>query len=322
MKQRPQYLLEALVHAGHPLFFVDPRLSENTIDSGGVSQVKSLAPVPDRGVILYTHFAPTSPLIDRFEEAVVIYDILDDLSIYDADEVDLPPKLRVQHHHPTMMEVADVVITSNRVLLGRHSAERNDVLLVENGVDLDLFHPPRPSPARSQHVIGYHGAVASWFDFDLVGALALARPELTVKIVGPVDDRVASAASQLERLENVEFIPQMPVARVAEVVRSFDVGLIPFVIDEMTQGVTPLKMYEYLASGVPVLATAIPACVEEPNVTVINDIGQLPDLADAALEIGPEERSALRTASLDASWERRIEPLLDRLDELQLRSTP
>ncbi|MFQ5523986.1 MAG: glycosyltransferase [Acidimicrobiia bacterium] len=149
--------------------------------------------------------------------------------------------------------------------------------------------------------------------------MASRRPELNFVLVGPVDDRVADEAAALGRLSNVTLHPAQPAEKVASFVRGFDVGLIPFVVDEMTRGVTPLKMFEYLASGVPVVATPLPACVDHPAVETASEPGSFAALIAAAVKMVPEQRSSLRHAAEDASWERRLQPLLDRLDALGLR---
>ncbi|MFQ5523987.1 MAG: hypothetical protein ACE5F5_10460 [Acidimicrobiia bacterium] len=148
MKQRPQYLLEAFARAGHEVWFVDPRLKTPRTTTSGVHLVPSLRPTPRSDVIVYTHFAPTRTLLANYPRAAVVYDLLDDLSIYDPDETHLPQHRRVRYHHRDLVADADVVIVSSPVLAERHRAEREDLILVENGVDLYLFTPEGPRPAE------------------------------------------------------------------------------------------------------------------------------------------------------------------------------
>jgi hypothetical protein len=146
MRQRPQYLLAAFAEAGYSVYFVDPRETRSRRQEG-IRIVPSIRQVPAGGVILYVHFAPLRHLFQRFEDAVVIYDLLDDLSIYDAAEDGLPPERRVTAHHPHVMQEAAIVMVSNEVLLQRHRPEREDLILVPNGVDPDRFATARPRPA-------------------------------------------------------------------------------------------------------------------------------------------------------------------------------
>ena len=318
MKQRPQYLLEALARAGHEVWFVDPRLGEEEHRRPGIRLVGSLGPTPRSDVILYTHFAPTRTLIELYEGPAVVYDILDDLSIYDPAEKGVPDELKVRRHHGPLVADADVVITSSPFLEEKHSAERKDLLLVENGVDLELFSPGPLVPA-DRPVVGYHGAIAPWFDFALVDQLARSRPGYTVKLIGPVRLEVSEAMERLLRLPNVSHLGEQPADSIAEFVRSFDVGLIPFLVDEMTSGVSPLKLYEYLACLVPVVSTPLPASVAHPAVRVAANPGEFTGQVDAAVAMGSEERAALHGHAETASWDQRVAPLLERLDSLGLR---
>jgi glycosyltransferase involved in cell wall biosynthesis len=322
MKQRPQYLLEALAAAGHVVWFIDPRLGEERIAGERIHLVPSIRPTPGSGVIVYTHFAPTQTLIDRFTDTVVVYDLLDDLAIYEPNEEGLPAERTVKHHHRPLVEEADVVLASNPILADRHRSEREDLLLVENGVDLDRFTPEGPVAGSlpEGRIVGYHGAVAPWFDFDLFTAVAELRPDLTFVLVGPIDPEVEDRADKLARLPNVTLLPAQSSEKIAEFVRGFSVGILPFVIDEMTEAVTPLKMYEYLACGVPMVATPLPACEREEMVQTAHDPASFAARVDEALLVTAAERQELRNHARTASWDRRVAPLLDRLESLGLRS--
>jgi glycosyltransferase involved in cell wall biosynthesis len=227
----------------------------------------------------------------------------------------------VRHHHGPLIEEADVVIVSNPVLAERHRSERPDLILVENGVDLARFFPSGPVAGSlpDGKVVGFHGAVAPWFDFELVATTAGLRPGLDFVMVGPIDPEVEDEAERLDRLSNVTFLPSQPSDRIADFVRGFDVGILPFVVDDMTEAVTPLKMYEYLASAVPVVATPLPACVDHPAVATASDPDGFAALIDDALAMSVEKRQTLGAHAGRAAWEERIRPLLDRLDEAGLR---
>lgn len=322
MKQRPQYLLEALAAAGHEVWFIDPRLREPRNVGERVHLVSSIRSAPASGVILYTHFAPTQTLVDRFADRVVVYDLLDDLAIYEPNERGMPLERTVRHHHQPLVDGADVVIVSNSVLANRHRSERDDLLVVENGVDLARFTPNGPiAPSLpADPVVGFHGALAPWLDFDLVASVARLRPGLSFVFVGPVDPEVKDQAAALAELPNVTLIPAQSSATIAGFVRGFSVGILPFVVDKMTEAVTPLKMYEYLACEVPMVATPLPACVREAAVSTASEAPSFAAAIDAALDLGPGDRENLRRRAEAASWERRIEPLLARLEGLGLRS--
>ena len=321
MRQRPQYLMSAFARSGHPVYFVDNTERGGRIEDG-VTIWRSLRDVPRSGVIIYIHFAPLRHLIDNFEDAVVIYDILDDLSIYDADEQGLPERRKVRSHHPHLVETADVVIVSNRILAERHRSERPDLIEVGNGVDLELFGAPAdrpedmPAPDPEHPIVGYHGMISVWFDFDLLEAVMTERPDWRFVLVGPVSPEVADRLETLRARPNLTLIGEQPSAAIPGYVQGFDVGVIWFQLNRMTEGVTPLKMYEYLAAGVPCVATPLPACVDEDEVETAADADAMVAAIERALKADPE---SLRSVASAHSWEENLRPVLDRLDELGLR---
>ena len=325
MRQRPQYLLEAFANAGHPVFFVDPRESSATVRDG-VTIVPDLRSVPGSGVILYVHFAPLRVLFDHFDDPVVVYDLLDDLSIYDADEGGVPVERRVATHHPAVVSRADLMLVSNATLFERHRAERSDLVLVENGVDLDRFRAersrPEDLPTGDRPIVGYHGAIAPWLDYELIAEVAAALADHEFVFVGPVEDRAAGPAEALGRLSNVHLVGERSPDNMPAYVQAFDVSIIPFVVDGMTVGVSPLKMYESLATGTPVVATELPSCVAEPAVSTASDAAGFAVAIVAATEshTDPTWLAKADRSAVAADWKSRLTPVLERLEREELRT--
>lgn len=328
MRQRPQYVIAAFAAAGHDAYFVDPR-EPAVREHDGVRIVPSLDHVPRSGVVAYVHFAPAGEMVQRFEDAVVVYDILDDLTIYEPDEVGMPFDRRVAHHHPGMMETAAVVTASAPTLVERHERERSDIVLVENGVDIDRFSAPAPRPTDvpppqpGTPLVGYHGAIAPWFDFDLMKRLVVELPDHRFLFVGPVDPAVVGAAEELFAAPNVAYVSERPSDDIPAYVHAFDIGIIPFQVNRMTEGVSPLKMFEYMAAGKPVVATPLPTCVAHPLVRTASDCGSFGAAIRAALAADREETERLaRSAAAEASWVRRVDAIRKALQDKGLLRVP
>jgi glycosyltransferase involved in cell wall biosynthesis len=326
MRQRPQFMLSAFARAGHDVYFIDPREPEER-QADGVYIVPSVKFVPRSHVILYVHFAPLSAMFDNFEDPVIVYDILDDLTIYDADEIGMPEERRVRSHHPGVIDRADIVLASAPTLLNKYEPERPDILLVENGVEPTRFRDdlavPEALSTIAKPIVGYHGAVARWFDFDLFEAVAGSLPEYEFVIVGPVDDDARDRVRSFSSLPNVHIIGAVPSDDIPNYVASFDVGIIPFVVDELTRGVSPLKMYEYLAARVPVVATPLPVCEAHPVVRTAST----PETFASEVRAAFEGRSdafyeAADIAADEASWDNRISSVRLELDARQLLAVP
>ncbi len=133
------------------------------------------------------------------------------------------------------------------------------VEVIGNGVDFAAFRSAaaaRPPAFDGDGVrVGYLGAIAPWFDFELVGAAARARPSWTFNLVGPVMGGVEVDLAALLMLGNVRHHPAVSHERVPEILLEFTVGMIPFRKTPLTAGVNPNKLYEYLAVGLPTVAT-------------------------------------------------------------------
>jgi len=325
MQQRPQYLMKAFAAAGHPVYFVDPSGAEPRI-MDGVQVVPSLASVPGRHAILYVHFAPLRGLFDRFEDPVIVYDIYDDLSIFEADEVDLPDERRVGSHHTEVLDRADLVLVSHPLIADRHGGEVRDLLIIENGVDPENFSKDsdRPSdfPVTNGPVVGYHGMLSHWFDFDMLEAVAQLRPDWAFVLVGPHDSRVADRVKALEALPNISLVGERRSDEIASYVRQFDVGAIWFQVNDLTRAVNPLKMYEYLAAGIPVVATPLPACADRVGVRTAGDPASFVFALSQAVEVDAADPASLIEEAERASWDRRLAPALEWLDERGLRRVP
>jgi GT2 family glycosyltransferase len=129
---------------------------------------------------------------------------------------------------------------------------------VRNGCDPKHF---RDAPEqvhrdpRGRRTIGYYGAIAEWFDVNLVRSVARAHPDARVLLVG--NDTVA-AKDQLSDCPNVEFTGEVPYAQLPAYLHAFDVCLLPFKVVPLTLATNPVKVYEYLAAGKPVVAVDLP----------------------------------------------------------------
>ncbi len=325
LHERPHFLVETFAAAGHPAYFVDPRSSGKQTD-GDLHVVPTLESVPGKNVIIYTHFPKTRDLIDRFENPVVVYDILDDVSMYDLHEAGLPDEQRASHHHAALVETADVVIASNPILVDRHRQERDDIMLVENGVNVARFSRPAPRPADLPDgiVIGYHGSVQPWFDFALLQGVAVARPDWGFIVVGPVNPGAADDAARVGGLANVTFLGARPPSSMPAYAQAFDVGALWRVVDHMTAGMTPLKLNEYLAAGTPVVSPPLPASEAAPAVLTATDTEGMIDAIEQALRRRNDSawQTLAASTAADADWSRRIDPLLRRLEADGVRWVP
>src|SRR5947209_11738582 len=199
---------------------------------------------------------------------------------------------------------ADLVITTSETLCRDRRRWNPNTHWVPNGADVEHFaqHAPPAAELRdlARPVIGFVGGLSQWVDVQLLRELSLARPDWTFALVGPVSIDL----SPIRSLPNVKILGPRPYSDLPAYLSAMDVGLIPFQQDPVTYHADPIKAYEYLASGLPVVATDLPALRRLDHVVRLADSTRaFLDQIQAALVEGRDVRSDERRAEAGRhSW--------------------
>jgi glycosyltransferase involved in cell wall biosynthesis len=142
----------------------------------------------------------------------------------------------------------------------RAIAPGRSIVRVPNGVDFDWFQECAarrgfpPDIQETKHpVAGYVGVLRDWFDFDLIGHLALTMPDISFIMVGPLDFDFRNA--HLRTIPNLRWIGRREYGEIPRYISAFDVCLIPFLAGKVSQTTNPIKVFEYFALGKPVVST-------------------------------------------------------------------
>ncbi len=202
---------------------------------------------------------------------------------------------------------------------------RPDALLCPNGVDYDHIirgrQPASPPPAdidpileQGKPIVGYYGALARWFDYELLLNLAGLRPDLAFVLVGPDYDNTLEPSGLLE-YPNVHWLGVKPYEQIPHYLQFFDVATIPFQLNEITHSTSPLKLFEYMAGGKPVVITAMHESMRYPGVLVAHGVADFSEKIDQALALKTEAgylRQIDRVAR-ENTWDARARQILDAL---------
>jgi hypothetical protein len=224
----------------------------------------------------------------------LVYDMIDDWS---------DPALGGEWFRPEIEQelvgLADRVIASAPDLVRRVEVLGGKAALVPNAVNVGIFGgdlPPRPGDLPdATTIIGYHGSLyGDWFDWDSVRRVAEADLGAAVVLIG--DDKTAHPTMP----PNVFFLGLKAQTDLPGYVQRFDVGLVPFKVNDTTHAVSPLKAYEYLASGIPIAAPPLRA------LDGLEGVHADTDLVRAVARALSAERPDRALAVKEHSWEDRV----------------
>jgi UDP-galactopyranose mutase len=194
--------------------------------------------------------------------------------VYDCNDAhgDFPgaPAWAGRYRDETFRAADAVVVSAERLRddAVRARGSKSGVHVIGNGVDFTAFRRVADARARAGDRaddtvrVGYLGAIAPWLDFELIAAAARARPRWSFDLVGPVLGGVEMDLAALLTLGNVRHHPAVPHEQVPFILSDFTVGMIPFRRTSLTSAVNPNKLYEYLAVGLPAVATPFSPEVE------------------------------------------------------------
>lgn len=240
-------------------------------------------------------------LLNRLRDCSSLYDAMDDFPAFYAG---LSRIALAQREHEISQRV-DTILASSSALKSRWANIHKDVRLVHNGLDLSAIQSVTPTPMSSKkNVFGYVGTIASWFDWGWVCALAEARPDDEIRLIGPVFD-----PPDRKLPGNINLLPACGHAEALKAMTQFRVGLIPFKRNALTVSVDPIKYYEYRALGLPVISTDFGEMglrANEHGVFIPQSAGDIGAFAEAAILFNGHTENSWEFASKN-SWEARFD---------------
>lgn len=274
-----------------------------------------------RRPVLWAYVPQAEALLGALDPSLVVYHCVDDIAAQPG--IDGASFRAAEERFAAR---ADLVLASAPSLAERMRMLNGCVLFAPNVADTSLFASAlEPGPvdaafeALPQPRIVFTGAVvATKLDVPLLVELARARPQWSFALVGPVgvgDPRTDVSALAAE--PNIHLLGQRRYEQLPDVLRGADAGLIPYARNELTNGVFPMKVYEYLAAGLPVVATQLPSLAGVEGIATAPDAAALVALLDEALSgDSPERRAERSRAAQEHSWDARLREIAAAVEAL------
>lgn len=275
-----------------------------------------------RHPVLWAYVPQAEGLLGALDPALVVYHCVDDIAA--QSRVDTESFVAAERRFAGR---ADLVLASAPALAERMRTLSGHVLYAPNVADTARFAAAL-EPGEIDAELGalpeprllFVGAVSAIkLDFALLRGIAAARREWTIALVGPVGlGDPDTDTSELTAEPNIHLLGPRAHDGLAPVLRGAAVGLIPYVASQLTASIFPMKVYEYLAAGLPVVATGLPALQDTRFVSLTDGVAETVAAIERALgEDSPERRHARSAEAQGHSWEGRMEEIAKAVRQCQ-----
>lgn len=231
----------------------------------------------------------------------------------------------LKQNYETISKEADLIFTVSEALLEIFH-KKPSAYFIPNGVDHKHFSQQACDqqivPQSDKPIIGYHGVIQSRINFSIIDNLAKLHPEYNFVFMGPVWKEVTKSVNALKEYENVNFLSPVHYNKLPAAIACFDVCIIPHQIDSLTESMNPLKNYEYLAAGKPIISTAVAGAEQFQDLMKLAVTAQdfSKKINEALAEDGPELIKRRQAMAASHSWQQRLEVMLKLIKENSQKS--
>lgn len=324
LAQRPQHMAKALADKGYLFFYCTNNIYDEVLGYRKIStnlyltnQFLALLDSVPGAWIIFNAAHPGYNLDDlivwKHLGFRIIYQYIDDLS---------PQLINPKHyaqiikrHSSIGLNHVDLVVVSavqlEKEMLNKFP--RNMVFYIPNGVDYDHFkkksiRPPSKIAAivnQGKPIIGYHGALASWLDIELIKQISRARPDWNIVLIGWDFD---NSEKKLHNFPNVYLPGIQSYDDIPKFVQWFDVAIIPFKKGDIAKSTSPLKLFEYMSAAKQVVVTSdMDECKGFEGVKIASNTEDFISKIEEALLLRDNIviKSKLRQQAKDNSWKSR-----------------
>lgn len=251
---------------------------------------------------------------EKIKPAKIIYEYIDELEVFYG----YGPEM--EKDHKKFIETADVTVcTATKLYNQVYNIAKNPIISTNAG-DYDFFSKTenyeinktiRNRLSAYDCVIGYYGALAKWFDYNLIKEVAEKKKNWLWILVGVNYDHSLNA-SGIDRFSNIIYIDPQPYKELPSFLKAFDIATIPFIINEITLSTSPVKLFEYMAAKKPIIASKMPECLKYKSVNTYNNVDEFISIAETIMKLQQED-PYWKQLQLDAennTWDKKTDEIL------------
>ena len=269
---------------------------------------------------LWTFLPNVADYVGQLGESLAVYYCVDEWSMFSYLDEEQTVSAEKQ-----LLDRVDVVFAINHALADKKRALHPETHVSPPGVDHDQFSKalddttvlPEALRGMKKPVIGFYGTIQDWVDLDLIAICAKRHPEWNIVLLGQIMVDTAVVSS----LPNVHLLGRQPHDQLPAFCRGFDVGLIPYRIDERMKFVNPIKLREYLSAGIPVVSTAVPEVKRYSTWCTVAETADefFAGIERALAEDSPEKRRARSASMENETWTARVAKVAATVAEVAAR---
>jgi len=266
---------------------------------------------------LWTFLPNVVDYIGKLDEELVIYYCIDEWSHFtylDGEKMSAMEK--------TLCERADLVFATAKSLLDSKAPFNSRTYLAPHGVDYELFSKALAADCPiateladvAKPIIGFFGLIHEWIDLELIQYLAEKKPDWNIAIVG----KSIIDISSLSKHKNIILIGPKPYLELPQYCKAFNVGIIPFAVNELTVHVNPIKLREYLCAGLPVVSTNLPEVVLYKDMcTIADSFAEFLDGIEREIALDSPELQKQRSDKMKSeTWEAKVSEIESYIDKV------
>ncbi|WP_283676305.1 glycosyltransferase [Clostridium perfringens] len=252
----------------------------------------------------------------------IIYEYIDELS----DEISGHlPDFVYDRHKNIIEDKSNIAVGSADKLIEEIEEIRGkeNVAMITNGVQYDHWQyrsdevPEKLKDivSKGNPIIGYFGALAKWFDYELLKKVAKERPNYEIVLIGFLYDN-SFKDSKIDELENVHYLGIVDYKELNQYSQYFTISTIPFLLNDITESTSPVKLFEYMAMGHPIVTTDMRECRKYKSVLIGKSHEDFIEKLDFALTLDKKDKyyNYLKEEALANTWREKA-AILDRLIE-------